>query len=431
MKKRLFALALICGLLLTLPGCAAMLNREYSFSTPHTDYPVSDKSAVLQVENYQGLVNAILYFVTEHKDTGIVHLTYAQDEARVDSELEAACREVCGEDPLGAYAVEDIQYVSQRMSAYFEVTASITYAHSEEEVSAITPVAGSSAIRQTVSAAMTAFADRCVFRVSYFTGDVLSLRQLVRQTWLDTPLALAGPQTDITLYPNSGTSRIVEIALIWPQDAAALAEQSMRLEQRALELLEQANLSPESLTPEVLLNILKRAAVYDPEGESTAYAVLVDGAGNALGFAQALRLLCQLTDLEATVVEGRLDGESQFWLIVNTPDGYRHLAPTLSQPVYATDDEFTEAGYVWEISRYPACVEYTPASDPEGPENPEGPESSEDPEGSENSEDPENPKNAEDPENPDASESPQSDEEEAGETQTPEAEASGKARIGG
>lgn len=377
MKKRLFALALICGLLLALPGCAAMLNREYSFSTPHTEYPVSDKSAVLQAENYQGLVNAILYFVTEHKDTGIVHLTYAQDEARVDSDLAAACREICGEDPLGAYAVEDIQYTSQRMTAYYEVTVSITYAHSVEEVSAIVPVAGSSAIRQTVSAAMTAFADKCVFRVSYFTGDVLSLRQLVRQTWLDTPLALAGPKANITLYPNSGTSRIVEIALIWPQDAAALAEQSLRLEQRALELLEQADLSPENLTPELLLGILKDAAVYDPEGESTAYAVLVDGNGNALGFAQALRLLYQLTDLEATVVEGSLDGEKQFWLIVNTPDGYRHLDPTLSQPIYATDNDFTEAGYTWDINRYPACVEYTPSPDPEDPDASESPQTDE------------------------------------------------------
>lgn len=377
MKKRLFALALIFCLLPALSGCAAMLNREYSFSTPHTEYPISDKSAVLQAENYQGLVNAILYFVTEHKDTGIVHLTYAQDEARVDSDLAAACREICGEDPLGAYAVEDIQYTSQRMTAYYEVTVSITYAHSVEEVSAIVPVAGSSAIRQTVSAAMTAFADKCVFRVSYFTGDVLSLRQLVRQTWLDTPLALAGPKANITLYPNSGTSRIVEIALIWPQDAAALAEQSLRLEQRALELLEQADLSPENLTPELLLGILKDAAVYDPEGESTAYAVLVDGNGNALGFAQALRLLYQLTDLEATVVEGSLDGEKQFWLIVNTPDGYRHLDPTLSQPIYATDNDFTEAGYTWDINRYPACVEYTPSPDPEDPDASESPQTDE------------------------------------------------------
>lgn len=377
MKKRLFALALIFGLLLALSGCAAMLNREYSFSTPHTEYPVSDKSAVLQAENYQGLVNAILYFVTEHKDTGIVHLTYAQDEARMDSDLAAACREICEEDPLGAYAVEDIQYTSQRMTAYYEVTASISYAHSEEEVSAIAPVAGSSAIRQTVSAAMIAFADKCVFRVSYFTGDVLSLRQLVRQTWLDTPLALAGPKANITLYPNSGTSRIVEITLIWPQDAAALAAQSQRLEQRALELLEQANLSPENLTPEVLLDILKGAAVYDPEGEGTAYAVLVDGNGNALGFVQALRLLYQLTDLEATVVEGSLDGGKQFWLIVNTPDGYRHLDPTLSQPIYATDNDFTEAGYTWDMNRYPACVEYTPSPDPEDPDASESPQTDE------------------------------------------------------
>lgn len=371
MKRRV--IALLCALCLALSGCTALLGREYSSSVPHADYPVGDKSAVLQAENHQGLVNAILYFVTEHKDAGIVHLTYAGDDGRVEEGMDAACREVREEDPLGAYAVEDITYTSQRMSAYYEVNVSITYAHSEEEVAAIVPVTGSSAIRQTISPAMAAHGEKCVFRVSYFTGDALSLRQLIRQTWLDTPLALVQPRVEISLYPNSGTSRIVEVSMAWPEEEPALAQRSAEVERRALELLEKEDLAPEELTPIALLSALRRTAAYDPQGESNAYAVLVGGRGDALGFAQALRLLCQLADLEATVAEGGQHDEKRYWLIANTPEGYRHLDPTQAQPAYATDSAFTEAGYIWDTGRYPACVEYTAPVETSSPDASESP----------------------------------------------------------
>lgn len=361
MKKRICAL--LCALCLCLSGCSSLLNREYSYSAAHSEYPVSDKSAVLQAENYQGLVNAILYFVTDHKDTGIVHLTYVKDSDRVARALDTACQEVCGEDPLGAYTVEDIQYSVEVLPSYCEVSIAITYAHSEEEVAAIVPLAGSSAIRQTVSAALSSFADKCVFRVSYFTGDAGSLHELVRQTWLDTPLALVQPEVGIALFPDSGTNRIIEISLQWPEPAQVLSERSTALEQQALELLERTAIVSELFTPLSLLSSLKWASIYDPEGEGSAYAALVEGRGNSLGFTQALRLLCQLSDLETTVAEGSFHGEKRYWLIVNTSEGYRHLDPTQDKPEYATDEIFAAAGYEWEAGRYPACVEYTAFSE--------------------------------------------------------------------
>lgn len=357
MKKT--ALALLCVLCLVLSGCTSLLSREYSYSAAHTEYPVSDQSAVLQAENYQGLVNAILYFITDHRETGIVHLTYLKDANRVEAALNTACREVLSEDPLGAYAVEDIQYEVEARTSYCEVTVTITYAHTEEEVAAIAPLAGSSAIRQTVSAALSSFADECVFRISYFTGDAESLRELVHQTWLDTPLALVKPEVGITLYPDSGTNRIVELTLDWPESAQVLTQRSAALEQQALELLERAAIVSQKFTPLSLLSSLKWASIYDPGGKDSAYAALVEGRGNSQGYTQALRLLCQLSDLETTVVEGRFHGEQRCWLIVSTSEGYRHLDPTQTQPEYATDAAFAEAGYTWEPGRYPACVEYT------------------------------------------------------------------------
>lgn len=358
MERRRGLPALLCALAVVLGGCSSMLDREYTSSTVHVEYPVSEEAAVLQADNYQGLVNAILYFVTEHQETGIIHLSdYTGD---VGTGLDMACTEVCAEDPLSAYAVEEIGHEYVEMPSYYEVNISIQYAHTAEEVAAIVPAAGSGAMRQTIASAMAAFSDRCVLRVSYFTGDVSSVRQLVRQTLLDTPLAaLVQPGVNIRLYPDSGTSRIVEVSLAWPRDTEELARDSALLEQQALALLEGLETAPEELTPEDLLEALRQVVECDPAGGSTAYSALVEGAADDRGVALALRLLCQLADLEATVATGQLDGRDRCWLIVPTPEGYRHLDPSAEGPAYATDDEFREAGYGWARSRYPACTDYT------------------------------------------------------------------------
>lgn len=363
MKKRL--LASLCVLMLALSGCASMLNREYTSSSAHPEYPVGKAPPVLQAENYQGLVNAILYFVTEHEETGLIHLSsYA---GNTQTGLDAACAEVRLEDPLAAYAVEEISHSTSN----YEVTISIRYAHTAEEVAAIVPAAGSSAIRQTISVAMAGFAERCVLRINYFTGDESSLEQLAWQTWLDTPLtALAEPEIHVALYPNSGTSRIAEVELLWPEELP-LAERSSALEQHALALLEGLSNPPGERTLEELLDALSFAADYHPQSGGTAYDVLVDGSGNDRGFALTLRLLCQLADLEATVAEGSLSGAPHYWLIVSTPEGYRHLDPTTRTAVYATDDQFLAEGYAWDAGRYPACTDYA-ASGQTDEENPDG-----------------------------------------------------------
>ena len=72
MKKRLLAL-IACAFLL-LSGCAAMLERGHETVTTHVDYAVSEDESVLRAESYQGLVNAMLYFVNGHRAEGAIRL---------------------------------------------------------------------------------------------------------------------------------------------------------------------------------------------------------------------------------------------------------------------------------------------------------------------------------------------------------------------
>ena len=61
MKNRITAVGAALCLILTLPGCASLLERSYSSSAPHVDRPtVAEDPSVLRAENYRELVSAVL-----------------------------------------------------------------------------------------------------------------------------------------------------------------------------------------------------------------------------------------------------------------------------------------------------------------------------------------------------------------------------------
>ena len=125
MKLRLAAVLLVLAALLS--GCTAMLERTYVSSTAHVEYTLTEDSSTLRAESYRGLVDAILYFVNEHAAQGTIRLyNYTSD---VEADVDAACREVVEEDPLGAFSVASIDYAFSRIVSYYEVTVTLTYSH--------------------------------------------------------------------------------------------------------------------------------------------------------------------------------------------------------------------------------------------------------------------------------------------------------------
>ena len=115
MKNRILALALCLCMALPLGGCAAMLERGHVSSTTHVDYAVEEDESIVRAETYQGLVNAMLYFVGGHRMAGTIrHYKYTGD---VESDLDAA-RQAVLQDPSGAFAVRSLNCRSTRILTY-------------------------------------------------------------------------------------------------------------------------------------------------------------------------------------------------------------------------------------------------------------------------------------------------------------------------
>lgn len=349
MKKRVCALVL--ALALPLSGCQAMLERDQSSVQAHTQsFTAREDPSALEAENYQELVSAVLYLVTQHTEEGIVRLyNYTGD---VENDLTAACLEVVQKDPLGAFAVDYIKHQVTRIVSYYEASVNITFRRTAEEMAQIVSVTGSSAIKSELRSALSDFAPTCILRVSYFAEDGEYLLSLIRQAYYDTPLAAFGmPQTELALYPDSGIRRIVEIGLTYPGETEELKERQTELEEAVTDLL----LNEMEFTWESLCRLLLDEVEYDPDPVlNTAYHAFLEGKANGEGLALAYKLLCDKAGITCTVVQGQTREGPRFWNIVSTNSGSRHVDAAAG--LYGlTDTQLqAEGSYQWDRS-YPIC----------------------------------------------------------------------------
>lgn len=350
MKVRLCGLVLAMAMALT--GCAAMLERDYVFIQPHSQNitTATDPSA-LQAKNYQELVSAVLLLVTRHVTEGTVKLSNYTGDA--ESDLTAACLEVVQKDPLGAYAVDYIKHDLGRIVSYYEATLTISYRRTAEEMNQVVSVTGSSAIKTELREALLEFADHITLRMSYFGEDEDYIHDLVAQAYYSAPGAAFGmPQATMTLYPDSGIQRIVDIVLTYPGEEAVLSAQKAELEALAAEIL------PEGKTY-TALEVYDRLGQWaepddDPAG-NTAYAALTEGRASSEGMALAYQLLCDRAGLPGTVVRGEKDGKEAWWNIVTTEKGSRHVDCSREDGFGLTDARLLELGeYRWSDG-YPLC----------------------------------------------------------------------------
>ena len=136
----------MAALLLLSTGCASMLNRDYSSVTSHSATPTAEgDSNTMRVENYQELVNALIYLINQGEDSGSIR--YAGEEEDFKKLMDEACLEVKQEDPLGAYSVDYIKYSVISIVGSYEADVQITYRRTREQVASIVDATGAAAIR--------------------------------------------------------------------------------------------------------------------------------------------------------------------------------------------------------------------------------------------------------------------------------------------
>ena len=372
-RAALVRLPALLAVLLLLTSCGSLLNRDYSSVSRHISQRADTEDAsVLRVETYSDLVNSVQYFVSLHAAEGTVHLY--QYPGDVEQDLQEACDEVLGQDPLGSYALRDIRWDSSRIVSYYECTFTFRYRRSAEQVASIRQTTGTVAIRDVLGEALAGYEDTLVLQTSTYYAQKDRLYDLLQEAYYDDPAhALGLPDMAVTIYPQDiqgGTQRIVELQFTYSDGQATLLAQAEAVAQAAATLA-----GPSPAQGEVgywlLYSRLGDLVTYDAEASPSVHAALVDGSADSEGIALAYQLLCQRSGLTCQLIQGTLDGSPHWWNLVELEeDLWRHVDVTagLEQGQFLCTDSQIAQRYTWDAERYPAC--------PDSPEEDAAPDSS-------------------------------------------------------
>ena len=208
MKKirRLMALAAACAVL---SGCS-LLERSYGVVEAHSrKYWESEAETTLRADNYQDMVNDLLILVGQHTESAVIRLYEYNDDMTVAETLDAAATEVQQETAMGSYAVEYITASSQALRGYYEISVSIRYRRTAQQVQNVVNATSVAALPELLTAALGEGKTELAVRMGYFQDQHQEVEAMVAQIRKEQGLAET-PAWTVSYYPSPENVGLIE-----------------------------------------------------------------------------------------------------------------------------------------------------------------------------------------------------------------------------
>ena len=354
MKRTL--LPLFFALSLLLGGCG-WLNGSYISVTPHEAPKQVSHADSISAANYRDFLSALKQIVAAGTEVTAIHVENYPETALEDG-VRRAVLNVTRNDPIGAYAVENIQYEIGSSSGLPAVSITVSYRHNSTELQRIRRAAGITQARSITANALESYEAGIVLLVGQYEETDFS--QFVQDYAREHPETIMEvPQVTQALY-GTGESRVVELIFSYQTSRDSLR----RMQTQVKPVFESAVLYVSGDGDDYqkfsqLYAFLMERFDYKLETSITpTYSLLRHGIGDSRAFAQVYAAMCRDAGLTCITVTGTRDGEPWTWNIILDGEEYYHvdLLRCSERGKYRelTDEEME--GYVWDYSDYPACT---------------------------------------------------------------------------
>lgn len=350
--RRLTALAL--ALALTLSGCGWM-DGSYVSVTPHqVGIGQDDQGNVSDLRNYTELRGALVGLI----DSGAVEGLFSLAEyprADVVRDMDRAVEYAMGTYPVGAYAVESIDYDFGTGLGASALSVDITYRRSREQIESIRTVRWTSGVRKEVESALDECLDTLVLQVTGY--QEMDLNGMIRDYASRNPdKVLEIPGVSVRVFPERGDIRVLELTFHYRTDRETLRRMREQVQPvfSSAVLYVTGQASDRTKFSQLHTFLTER---FDYQIETTvtpAYSLLCQGIGDSQAFAQVYAVLCSRTELEAQIVSGTKDGAAHWWNLVKIEGSWYHVDLLGSRRFETLTDDLM-VGYEWDRSAYPAA----------------------------------------------------------------------------
>ena len=346
----LFALSLLLG------GCG-WLNGSFVSVTPHEAPKQVAHADTITAANYKDFLAALKQLVAAGTEVAAIHVEEYPEKA-LEVGVRRAVYNVMHNDPIGAYAVEDIQYEIGSSSGLPAVSIAVTYRHNSTELQRIRRAVSIPQVQIIVANALESYEAGIVLLVGQYEDTDFS--QFVQDYAREHPETIMEvPQVTQALY-GTGESRVVELIFSYQTSRDSLR----RMQAQVKPVFESAVLYVSGDGDDYqkfsqLYAFLMERFDYKLETSITpSYSLLRHGIGDSRAFAQVYAAMCRDAGLTCMTVTGTRDGEPWTWNMILDGEEYYHvdLLRCSERGKYRELMDEEMEGYVWDYSDYPACT---------------------------------------------------------------------------
>lgn len=365
-------------LLLLMTACAPMLENEYNSITPlveSTPEPERESGEEQVASNYDELKKEILWLVQSGSEEGSIRLR--NYNGNVASDVNKVCRDVSRNEPIGNYALDYIFPEVTQLVAEYDVSFTLTYRRTYEQIQAVESIGGTSAFKERFFEIMKDFGSELIFETGlYYNEEQYDFEQEKNRIYYANPaLAQGMPVLEKKLYPESGLRRIVELKLTYPDDPEQLKEQARQTVLAAENIVEK--LSPNLTDDEKALELytlLGDICTFDHELYTTiadgvkAYPTTYDAFFNERvlpeSYALAYKLLCDIAGIQCRVITGQRGADEHAWNLIQLDGEWYHvdlaaddMGDVMTYKSFLLTDSVMMTDYRWNTSVYPVAAD--------------------------------------------------------------------------
>ncbi len=354
MKKRLLAMILAVGLLLS--GCG-FLDGSYVSVTPHREQKQTQQLDAVTVSDYQELIEALKQVVATGQESAVLYVPDYPGET-IQTGVDVAIRHVKYSDPVGAYAVEDIQCELGSSGNVPALAVTVLYRRSQAELWRIRKAETMDAAENLVEEALKRFTPGVVMQIEEYREE--DLTQFVQDYATANPqTVIEVPQVTETVY-GSGRGRVVELVFAYQNSRDDLRKMQSQVEPvfDAAALYVSGDGAERQKFSQLYAFLMERFDYKNETSLTPAYSLLRHGVGDSRAFATVYAAMCRGAGLECLTVTGTCSGEPRTWNIVREGEYYYHVDLLRCSELggYHTFTDGQMEGYVWDYSAYPVCI---------------------------------------------------------------------------
>lgn len=376
LRRMAFLMVAVC---LLLSGCDMWMDGSYHSVTPHREADIALKDGTVEVSSYTQLFNALCNMVADGIQTGVIYVTSIEEEL-LDTYLNVAASSVMTSDPIGAYAVDGVDWEVGTNTGRTAVAVTVSYTRSRADILRIKRVNNMEQVYEQIHQALSNCDPNVVVMVENFerTDLVQCVQDFVDQ---NPNLCMEMPQVSASEYPQGGTRRVVELSFGYQNSREDLRQMQSYVEPifRAANLNVSAEEGESTKFSRMYAFLMERTDYQQETSLTPAYSLLRHGVGDSKAFAVVYSAMCRQAGLECRVVTGSRDGEPWSWNLICTDGVYYHvdLLRSLAAGKLQRLTEGDMRGYVWDYTAFPeagpAYQEPVAETQPQQPAEPEIP----------------------------------------------------------